>query len=121
MTEFEITLNALTVRGIRYGSEDKPEILALHGWLDNAASFEPLSRYLSDYQIIALDFVGHGKSDHRANGAHYHLVDNVQDVHEAIQALGLSELKIIGHSMGGIIAAMYAACFPEMVKKIGGH
>ena len=118
MTEIEIPLTTMTMRGLRYGSQDKPAIVALHGWLDNAASFEPLAGYFADYQIIALDFAGHGKSEHRALGAHYHLVDNVQDLHEAIVYLGLQDVSIVGHSMGGIIASMYAACFPEMVKKL---
>lgn len=118
MTEIEIPVTTMTMRGLRYGSQDKPVIIALHGWLDNAASFEPLVSYFADYQIIALDFAGHGKSEHRAKGAHYHLVDNVQDLHEAIIYLELQAVSIVGHSMGGIIASMYAACFPEMVEKL---
>lgn len=118
MTEIELPLSNITLRGVRYGNPDNPVLLTLHGWLDNAASFSPLSQYLSEYQIIALDFAGHGKSDHRAAGAHYHLIDNVQDLHEAITFLELSNLHIVAHSMGGIIAAMYAACFPEVVEKL---
>lgn len=118
MNEIELPLSNITLRAVQYGSTDKPVLLALHGWLDNAASFEPLAEHLFDYQIIALDFAGHGKSEHRSSGAHYHLVDNVQDLHEAIQYLHLSDLHIVAHSMGGIIAAMYAACFPEIVKKL---
>lgn len=118
MTEFEIPLQSITMRGLRFGSDDKPVLLALHGWLDNAASFAPIAEYLPDYQIVALDFAGHGKSDHRAAGAHYHLVDNIQDIHEAIRFLDLSAVTIVGHSMGGIVATMYAACFPEMVEKL---
>ena len=118
MTEFELPLSTLTMRGVRYGDENNPALIALHGWLDNAASFRPLSELLTDYQLIALDFAGHGKSDHRAIGAHYHLIDNIQDLHEAITALALPEVNIVAHSMGGILAAMYAACFPGLVKKL---
>ena len=101
MTEFELTLSTLTMRGVRYGDENKPALIALHGWLDNAASFRPLSEHLTDYQLISLDFAGHGKSDHRANGAHYHLIDNIQDLHEAIALLALPEVNIVAHSMVG--------------------
>jgi pimeloyl-ACP methyl ester carboxylesterase len=118
MKEIELPLTSFTMRAIRYGEEHKPVLLALHGWLDNAASFAPIAEYLNDYQIIALDFAGHGKSDHRAKGAHYHLIDNVQDLHEAIEFLELSDVTLFGHSMGGIIAAMYAACFPEVIHKL---
>jgi len=118
MHEFELPLANITLRGLKFGDEDKPVILALHGWLDNASSFIPLAEYLSDYHIIALDLAGHGKSDHRSKGAHYHLADNVQDIHEAITALNIADVLLVGHSMGGIVASMYAACFPEMVQKL---
>ena len=52
--------------------------LLLHGWLDNAATFEPLARLMDDCVIVAVDLTGHGKSDHAAGGS-YHLVDYAAD------------------------------------------
>ena len=116
--EFEVSLNHITLRGLKFGSPEKPTILALHGWLDNANSFAPLATFLPDFHVIALEFAGHGKSDHRSPDAHYHLVDNVQDLHQVIERLALSPVVLLGHSMGGIVASMYAASFPEMVSKL---
>lgn len=118
MTEVEFALPHMTFRGISFGDPKLPPVLALHGWLDNAASFIPLAKHLPEYHIIALDLAGHGKTDHRAPGAHYHLMDNVQDLHQIIHSLGAENVSFLSHSMGGIISSVYASCFPEKVRKL---
>lgn len=114
----EYALANITLRGIGYGDPKKPMILALHGWLDNAASFAPLAAYLSEYYIVAIDITGHGLSSHRSAGAHYHLGDFVNDIHELVELQAWSKFLLMGHSMGGIIATLYASCFPEHVEKL---
>lgn len=116
--ELEFSLADITLRGVGYGDPCKTMILALHGWLDNAASFQPMSEYLSDYYIVALDITGHGLSSHRSNGAHYHLIDFAYDLHELIESQGWLSFILMGHSMGGIISTIYASCFPERVSKL---
>lgn len=118
MQEFDVSTASMTFRGFTFGNPAKPPVIALHGWLDNAASFIPLVQYLNNYHIIALDLAGHGKSDHRSAGAHYHLMDNVQDLHEIISAMKLDKVSFVSHSMGGIISSVYASCFPEKVDKL---
>jgi pimeloyl-ACP methyl ester carboxylesterase len=115
--EIEFPLHNITLRGLGFGDPSKPLILALHGWLDNAATFEPLAGYLTDFYLIALDLAGHGKSEHRSKDAHYHLVDFVYDVHEVIESQGWDNFILLGHSMGGIIGSLYTSCFPEKVSK----
>lgn len=114
----EFPLANITLRGIGYGDPSKPMILALHGWLDNAASFYPIAEYLTDYYIVALDMAGHGLSSHRSHGAHYHLIDFPYDLHELVESQGWQSFILMGHSMGGIIATIYASCFPEHVSKL---
>ncbi|WP_340677789.1 alpha/beta hydrolase [Paraglaciecola sp.] len=118
MQELHFELSYLTLRGLAIGSPQKPMILALHGWLDNAASFLPLSEYLDDFYIVALDVTGHGNSDHRAPGNHYHLMDFVHDIHELVETQGWQPFILLGHSMGGIIATLYASCFNDKVNKL---
>lgn len=117
MQEVEFPLRNITIRGLAFGDQSKPLMLALHGWLDNAATFIPLSAYLKDYYIVAIDFAGHGKSDHRSKDAHYHLVDFVYDLHELVESQNWNDFILLGHSMGGIIGSMYTSCFPEKVSK----
>lgn len=100
-----------------------PLTLALHGWLDNAASFLPLLRALDGrYHLKAIDLVGHGHSAHRGLDANYHLLDYVQDLHEVVIALRsqgyTGPLRLIGHSLGGIIASIYSAAFNDQVDKL---
>lgn len=108
----------ITLHGIGYGDSTKPMILALHGWLDNAASFQPLAGYLDNFYIVAIDITGHGLSSHRSQGAHYHLIDFVYDLHELVESQNWPAFLLMGHSMGGIIATLYASCFPENVEKL---
>ena len=114
----EFPLANITLSGIGYGDPKKPMILALHGWLDNAASFQPIADYLSDYYILALDLTGHGLSSHRNQGAHYHLIDFVYDLHEWVDSQAWPSFILMGHSMGGIISTLYASCFPEHVSQL---
>ena len=116
--DLEYSLSNITLRGIGYGNPSKPMILALHGWLDNALSFQPIADYLTHYYIIALDITGHGLSSHRSHGAHYHLIDFAHDIHELVESQRWQSFILMGHSMGGIISTIYASCFPEYVSKL---
>lgn len=117
MQEKEFKLANITLRGLAFGDPQKPMILALHGWLDNAASFIPLAKYLSDYYVLAVDLTGHGLSDHRGPDSHYNLMDYVYDIHELVESQGWQNFILLGHSMGGIIGSIYTSCFPEKVSR----
>ena len=117
-TELEIMLpnEQQMVRGLRYCSGSKNNILCLHGWLDNANSFRPVMPLLTDCDIVAIDLPGHGRSDHLpgpytiANNAHYAL--------QIAKSLGWEEFQLVGHSMGGCIAPFAAVASPDQVKSI---
>ncbi len=95
-----------------------PPVLCLHGWLDNANSFVPLAAALAEFPILALDLAGHGHSSHRSKDAHYYLFDYVADLASLCRQQGWQQLTVIGHSMGGMIATVLAASFPELVSKL---
>lgn len=118
MNQITYQLKNISIAALEFGSADKPLVIALHGWLDNAASFIPIAPFLNDYHLIAIDFAGHGHSGHRSAGAQYNLLDNVQDLHELFLLNGWSDVIILGHSMGGIIGSLYSATFPENVRKL---
>jgi pimeloyl-ACP methyl ester carboxylesterase len=93
--------------------EDKPTLIFLHGFLDNASSFETLLPLITGYQCIAVDFAGHGKSQHRSKDAHYHLSDYAYDIFQLIQTLKLTKFAIVGHSLGAIVGSIYASTQPQ--------
>lgn len=117
MQEVSFRLSNITLAGLAFGDPQKPLIIALHGWLDNAASFIPLAAYLTDYHVVAIDFAGHGHSTHRSEDCHYQLFDYVHDLHELVEQQQWHDFILLGHSMGGIIASLYSASFNEKVKK----
>lgn len=116
----EITLQtgSLQLAARVHGPADGIPVLALHGWLDNAASFEPLAPLLDGIRLVALDLPGHGHSDHRPAGSHYHFVDYVHDVLGAADALGWERFALLGHSLGGAVATFVAGACPERITRL---
>ncbi|UTA46456.1 alpha/beta hydrolase [Simiduia sp. 21SJ11W-1] len=94
-----------------------PVLLALHGWLDNCASFNQLAPQLNA-TVVAIDLAGHGHSYHRPAYSAYHLWDDLSDVRDILGALGLSEVGLLGHSRGAIVSALFAATYPECVEQL---
>lgn len=94
-----------------------PVILALHGWLDNAVSFQPLSQHLSNYQVIALDFPGHGHSDWLPAGCDYNIWQSLGLLVQVIEQID-APIHLVGHSMGGNIATLFAASFPDSIVSL---
>ena len=105
-----------TIAAKRWGNSAGPKFMGLHGWLDNANTFDRLAPLLPELNLVALDFAGHGYSDHRAPGAHYHQIDDVQDVVAAAQVLGWDRFGLIGHSMGAQISAEVSCLFPARIE-----
>ncbi len=120
MKEISIHCKYGTIKGLCWGQGNKNKILALHGWLDNAASFCQLAPLLAEigYEIIAIDFAGHGHSDHRAKGHFTHFIDYVLDIQEVLEKLDWQNPILLGHSMGAAMAQMYAVTNPQNVDKL---
>ncbi len=114
--EFQLKHTKLAALG--FGDPTKPMILAVHGWLDNAESFRALAEVLPDYYLLAIDLAGHGLSEHRSPDAHYHLVDFVDDIHQLVSQQKWPPFIVFGHSLGGIVASLFASAFPEMVSQL---
>lgn len=93
-------------------------VLAVHGWLDNAGSFDALAPLLPDCEIVAIDLAGHGRSDHRPAGAWYHYVDYLDELIEALELLGWTRSIWLGHSLGGVLLSLLAAVRPERVERL---
>lgn len=102
-----------------WGPPEGHPVLCLHGWLDNANTFDRLIPLLPrDCRYVAMDFSGHGLSSHRPAGSLYHFLDYVSDVRRVVAALQWRRFTLMGHSMGGSVAGMFAFIYPEMVDKL---
>lgn len=115
---FELALPGGTVRGLRAGTEGAPRVLALHGWLDNAASFVPLAPHLPGLDLVVPDLPGHGRSDHLPLGMDYSFAGAVHTVLDIADALGWERFTLLGHSMGAGIASLVTAACPDRVERL---
>lgn len=113
---FDIFSRRMTAK--RWGPLNGTPTLAVHGWLDNANSFDVLAPALPELDLVAVDLAGHGHSDHRSMGAHYLNYYDVRDLLAIVEELGWSEFNLIGHSMGAEISTELAGLFPERVKRL---
>lgn len=105
---FSLQLGGQTASGLlRPGTG--PRVLALHGWLDNAASFVPLLPHLPELDMVMLDLPGHGFSSHLPAGASYTTPAAVCHVLDVADALGWDRFILLGHSMGAGIASLTAS------------
>jgi pimeloyl-ACP methyl ester carboxylesterase len=95
-----------------------PRVLALHGWLDNAASFLPLAPALAELDLVALDLPGHGHSVHAPPGTDYGFPLALHTLLDVADALGWERFCLLGHSMGAGLASLLAAGCPERVERL---
>jgi pimeloyl-ACP methyl ester carboxylesterase len=112
-----LTVNGLALHYLEWGEAEAPPIVCVHGYTGSADAFNALARQLEDrYRILALDVRGHGESAWSPAGA-YSYADQAGDLAEFATRLGLDKFVLVGTSMGGIIAMVYAA---EHAERLSG-
>ncbi len=120
--ELKIELPYLQLSARSWGYHGERKLLALHGWLDNAASFDLLApklvELIPDLHIVALDLPGHGHSQHPPRYGGFHFLNYITVVLETLDFLGWREAILMGHSMGGGVASLLAGALPERVKDL---
>ena len=119
MREFAVDTAFGRLAGLRRpGPAGAPRVLALHGWLDNAASFLPLQEHLPGIELAALDMPGHGASAHLPAAAEYTVPNTARAVFAAADALGWERFVLLGHSLGGAVASVMAAAMPARIQRL---
>jgi len=117
-TNHEVDLGYIKISGKFWGRENGEPTFALHGFLDNANSFDMIAPDLEGLRIFAMDFAGHGWSDYRREGELYSGLNDIRDVLAVADALGWQSFNIIGHSMGAEIGSQLAGLFPDRVRRL---
>lgn len=113
-----ITLSGLSNRHLDELKSKSHVVLALHGWLDNAASFTSFFPLFEEYDFVALDMAGHGYSEHRPKGTYYYYPEYVADIVQLIEEMGWESVILVGHSMGGMVSSGVAAVAGERLSKL---
>ena len=127
MKEIEFNLPESTLAAQEWGAVGThPVLLAIHGWLDNAASFSRLAPLLENQRVVAVDLPGHGKSSHRSGACFYAFSDYVHTILSLLATLDRPVI-LLGHSLGAGVAAFCAALAPEsvggliLIEGVGPH
>jgi pimeloyl-ACP methyl ester carboxylesterase len=122
------TINGYEYQGIATGEKGQPLIIGLHGWLDNANTFAPMIPYIEGYRLISLDMPGHGFSAHwpsvAGGGYPYHYSEIIvwltrmftEIINIEGLAAGQQQPILMGHSLGGTVAVMFAGLFPKKIQ-----
>lgn len=112
------------IRGLRYHvrhwlAPGAPKLVLLHGWMDVSASFQFLvDAFAERWDVYAPDWRGYGLTDWGKSDC-YWFPDYIADLDFLLRAFAPGEaVHLIGHSLGGNVACMYAGIQPERVAKL---
>lgn len=105
-----------------YGQSGKPPLILTHGGLDHARNWDFAAAHLSrHYHVYAWDLRGHGNSQW-APGAAYSISEYVLDLAALVDIIRKlhdnAAIRIIGHSLGGIVSTLYTGLYPDYVEKL---
>ncbi|MGI5520310.1 alpha/beta fold hydrolase [Micromonospora sp. CA-259024] len=97
-----------------YGrDDDRAPLVLVHGLTYDRRQWDPVLRELAaldpDRRVLRMDLPGHGGSPGRDS---YDIAEVAGVIHEAVTAVGLEAPVLVGHSLGGVIATVYAARYP---------
>lgn len=110
---------------LEWGHRGAPnKILCVHGWLDNAGSFERLIPYILDhkdnfhlYHVVAIDLPGVGHSSHRPVSTDYSTFSNIIEMRRVTAQLGWNNnVTLLSHSLGAHFSFIYSCIYPRQVE-----
>jgi len=108
----------LRLNYVDWGNPDAPPMILIHGGRDHCRNWDWVAeRFRDDYHIIAPDLRGHGDSAWMIGG-NYTQLDYVYDIAQLLHQKGMDPATVVGHSLGGSIALMYTALYPDKVTKL---
>lgn len=92
-------------------------IVFVHGWMEDYSMWNSQIDYFSkSHRVIAYDQRGHGRSDKPKKG--YSVKTLSDDLYNFTQKLNVGKFTLVGHSMGGMTAMMFALDHPDQVSKL---
>ena len=108
--------NGVQLAAKEWGQPTGTPVIALHGWLDNANSFDQMLPYMQDMHVIAVDMAGHSQSGDRSADSGYDIWQDIADVLAISEQMGWENFSLLGHSRGAIVSALVAGTFPKLVS-----
>lgn len=95
-------------------------IVCCHGYLDVGFSYHFVAQHLAraGFRVVAFDWRGHGESEWVGPGGYYHFVDYLFDLADLVKQVAPEGFHLVGHSMGGTAAGMFAGLRPEGLDRL---
>ena len=119
-TDFDHSIafvNGQRIHYVRAGSADGPPVVLLHGWPQTWYMWRKVIPALAEhYTVLAPDLRGFGQSSKPESGYDKRTV--AVDIYELVRSLGLSNVALVGHDMGGPTAYAYACAHPDEVRSL---
>jgi pimeloyl-ACP methyl ester carboxylesterase len=112
----ELAQTGLRVRVLSHGRG--PAVVLLHGVSESAAVWAPLFPELRHFRLLAVDLPGHGLSDPTAFRRGQVRENARRLIDDILDALGLDEVPVVGHSLGGMFALWHAAAGSERISAV---
>lgn len=113
----EIKINEVTYSYIESGQGQT--ILLLHGFTGSKETWGSLiSKLERNYHVIAIDLLGHGKTDCPINDERYRMEFAAKDLHDFLVKKQIDSVHLLGYSMGGRLALYFALAYPTKIKSL---
>ncbi|XP_053691338.1 probable serine hydrolase [Sabethes cyaneus] len=109
------------IAGKWWGPKDVRPVVCLHGWQDNAGTFDRLIPLLPQHiSFLAIDFPGHGLSSRIPDGMTYHTLDSVYLLKLIMQEYHWKKISFLSHSMGSLVGMIFSSIFPDKIDFLVG-
>jgi len=111
----------MELNGIRYHVEQygKGEpLLLLHGFTGSADTWRPLLPSWRDFHLIAVDLIGHGRTEAPKSAERYQMERAAADLAALLDEFGMEKVNVLGYSMGGRLALSFAIWHPHRVRRL---
>lgn len=109
-------MNFHVINGVRYYTDQRGQgapLVLLHGFTGSASTWQRLMDALLSYHtVIAVDLLGHGRTDAPDAPARYHIEQAAADLHNLFSQITAETCHLLGYSMGGRLALYYALHYP---------
>ncbi|WP_022825002.1 alpha/beta fold hydrolase [Hymenobacter norwichensis] len=114
-TNHYATVNGVRLHYVEGGSG--PALVCLPGWPQTWYSYHPIAAELAQhYRVLLVDIRGMGSSDKPAAG--YDKKTMAQDIYELLRHLGIAKASLLGHDIGGMVAASFAFNYPQATNRL---
>lgn len=113
----------LMINGIHYNVEllnesKKRTVVFLHGFTGSTKTWQSVIEQLSDYKVVLIDLLGHGKTGSPETPDRFDMKRQVEDLETIFDHLSLTDFALIGYSMGGRTALAYACTYPKRLRTL---